>query len=62
MRVYRVIMAVPVTRDLLVITYLTAIDLTEQSSEQCLWYSELNYVLVHDYLFRCNSGLPIGER
>ena len=32
MRVYRIIMAVPVTRDLLVSTYLTAIDFTEQSS------------------------------
>lgn len=32
MRVYRIIIAVPVTRDLLVSTYLTAIDFPEQSS------------------------------
>lgn len=32
MRVYRIIIAVPVTRDLLVSIYLTAIDFTDQSS------------------------------
>ena len=32
MRVYRIIIAVPITRDLLVSTYPTTIDFTEQSS------------------------------
>ena len=32
MRVYRIIIAVPVTRDLLVFIYLIAIDFTEESS------------------------------
>src|ERR1700737_2486588 len=50
MRVYRIIITFPTTRDLLVSFPLVSADLLEQSTEQCIRADEFNLLPVHDHL------------
>jgi hypothetical protein len=63
MRVYRIIIAVPITRDLLVSSLFSSgiINITDQSLQQCLRYFELDNVLVHDNFPYRDTRLSIGE-
>ena len=63
LRVYRVIIAIPVTRNLLVRMIVGQwINYIEQSSEQCLRSLELADILVHDHFFLRYFGMPANTR
>ena len=58
LRVYRIIMAVPVTRDLLVRHWHPRLT-SDQSPEQRVRYIELDLLLVHDHVLLCDFGLSV---
>jgi Ion transport protein len=60
-RVYRVIMAIPVTRDLLVLAVRASLKI-DQSLEQRVQYSELDVLLVLDNVLCFHPGVSITPR
>jgi hypothetical protein len=61
LRVYRVILAVPITRNLLVMPRIDFSNRVEKSAEQCLQLDELDPLHLHFYLFSGHSWLPIDS-
>jgi Ion transport protein len=62
LRVYRVILAVPITRNLLVMSLMDLANRVETSAEQCLQLAELDPFHLQFYVFGGHTRLSVDSR